>query len=367
MKVTKISLKNYRNLKDTFISPDEGINVIFGDNAQGKTNLLEAIWLFSGNRSFRNTKDSEQINFSQHETELYTEFVSSGRLQTAKINISRDRKKVYLNSVPQNSTATLLGIFNTVVFSPDHLSLVKGQPSERRKFVDTAICQLKPIYAKVLSEYHKTLIQRNALVKDITRHAELLDTLDIWDEKLAKCAATIINYRHRFIKRLSNVSKNIYTGISKQKESLAISYSSIFQKSAELNAGDLSEEVSHRLKTSRREDFKNGFTTIGPHRDDVEFTINGEQAKTFASQGQQRSIVLSSKLAEATILQEKAGHRPVILLDDVMSELDTTRQDYILNNIKDWQVFITCCEATTVMRLLKGKAFKVSDGEVSEY
>lgn len=365
MKVSKIELCNYKNIQRSVVFPDPGVNVIFGDNAQGKTNFLESLWLFTGNKSFRNTKDLDQINFSQKECTLSIGFSLDCREKISTIKISEEKKEVTINSVKQKSFSALLGVFRAVIFSPDHLTLVKGNPLERRKFMDLSICQIKPVYAKILSLYNKTLLQRNSLLKDIFYHPNLLETLDVWDEKLAKLAANIFRYRQRFVFLFRDCAKDLYSGISKQKELLDVVYQTSFCFNDGMSEEAVYENFLRLLKQSQKQDIKAGFTTVGPHRDDLEFFVDNKLAKTFASQGQQRSIVLSAKLAEATILKNVTGNSPIVLLDDVLSELDSSRQDFLLNKIKSWQVFITCCESTPAVKLASGKSFHVYDGKIT--
>lgn len=345
--------------------PDQGVNVIYGDNAQGKTNLLEIIWLFTGNRSFRGAKEIDFINFEKSFSELSLDFFSKGREQNAAIMFSTQGRQICLNSVKKQSLSSLLGNLCAVVFYPDHLSLIKGSPAERRSFLDLAIFQVKPSYAKLVSTYNKTLLQRNSLIKDVCFHSELLDTLNVWDEKLADLAGEIISHRLSYISDLQKESENIYGEISKNAERIKINYASNYLTLLEKKE-NVKKEILENLLKSRKTDMKLGFTTIGPHRDDIEIFLNERSAKKFASQGQQRSIVLSLKLAEATILKEKTLNKPIILFDDVMSELDPSRQHYILNCIKDWQVFMTCCEETTVSKLVCGKAFRIQNGVLCE-
>lgn len=293
------------------------------------------------------------------------DFFSHGRDQKSMIEFSTQGRQVCLNFVRKPTLTSLLGTLNAVVFYPDHLALIKGSPSERRRFLDTAIFQTMPMYANLVSNYKKILQQRNALIKDVYKHSELLDTLSIWDEKLASYAGKIIYQRLEYIKLLQNVSTKHYLGISNQAESLKIDYSSDIKEKG-LSQQDFSKRILSKLQEKRKEDLSLGFTTVGPHRDDIDFLIDGKSAKKFASQGQQRSIVLALKLAEATILKEKTKNPPVILLDDVMSELDVSRQNYILNCIKGWQVFITSCEESTTMRLVQGKTFNIRNGVLSK-
>lgn len=363
MKINRLKFDNYRNLKDGIIYPDKNVNILYGDNAQGKTNILESIWLFTGGRSFRGSKDRELINFDTNKSELEMDFFSKDRDQKATIKIENNKRYAILNNVKKNTASSLIGSFCSVVFSPVHLSLIKDGPNLRRKFIDAAICQIKPSYAPLLLKYNHTLLQRNTLIKDIKYHPELIDTLDIWDSKLSKYGSLIISQRIKYIEKLKKSSQRIYSGISDGKEKFDIYYKTPFISSTK---SDIIESyLLEEFEKNRKLDLKLGFTTIGPHRDDISIEINEKSSRNYASQGQQRSCVLALKLAEAEILTSSIGEEPIVLLDDVMSELDNRRQDYILNSIKGFQVFITCCEPSTVLRLTNGKKFKIEKGRIS--
>jgi DNA replication and repair protein RecF len=350
--ILRLNYFGYRNLQPGELIPENSINVIFGKNAQGKTNLLEAMWLFTGGRSFRGSKDADLIAYEMQRAEVKLSFFSEEREQTAQINIENARRSAILNGIPKKTAAELIGKFCAVLFSPEHLSLVRDGPSFRRNFIDSAICQIKPSYAGLLSHYNHTLIQRNALLKDIPRHAELADTLETWDEKLTRYGEEIIRGRIKYIDQISEQAKVIYAGICENKEKIELSY----QKST--------ENLDQSLKDARRGDIYSGHTSFGPHRDDLEILIDSQSARAFGSQGQKRSVVLALKLAEAEILRRQTGEKPVIFLDDVMSELDSGRQDYLLNHLNDCQVFITCCEPDAVKRLRVGALFEMDGGRL---
>ncbi|MBE6737351.1 MAG: DNA replication/repair protein RecF [Ruminococcus sp.] len=363
MKVVSLKFSDFRNLKDNIIFPGEGTNVIYGDNAQGKTNLLEAIWLFSGGHSFRGSKESELTKFGSKNSLIEMEFESQGRNQNASILFSGNKKQIHINDVKKTSSAYLSECFGCVVFSPEHLALVKNGPSLRRRFVDGAICQQNIKFAVLLSKYNRTLVQRNSLLKEIYKHPELKETLCIWDDSLILLGAKIIFKRLEYISKLNVIAKEYHNGISKGKEELFIDYVS----SAGISLDDNEEKIIEKLKQSfekcRKEDIKLSCTNCGPHRDDLEFFINSMKAKNFGSQGQQRSIVLSLKLAEAKMLWNYFSEPPVVLLDDVLSEIDRNRQEFLLLNSKGCQTFITGCEAP-VIEDENIKIFTVNNGEV---
>lgn len=353
--IKNINIYNFRNIKNLSLSPGSRLNIIYGNNAQGKTNLIEAIWMFTGERSFRKAKESQLILFGEKTAKLNLDFVANNRPQNAIIKWT-PQKNIYLNKYKINMITDFIGVFSAIVFSPEDLNLVKGGPERRRNFLDIALSQIRSRYSKLLLEYNKILSQRNALLKDIFRHPSLNETLDIWDQVFSKIAAQIIRYRLKYINVLLPVAKEIYHGISHQKEDLEIKYISSDDFDFNISYDDLYQYFLKKLIKVRNLDVKFGFSQIGPHRDDLKITINNFFAKNFASQGQQRSIVLTLKLAEAQILKDIANKNPVILLDDVMSELDINRKKYILNFLKDSQCFITCCDESE---------FKNCDSETS--
>lgn len=362
MNVQHLNVKNFRNIEHIEINPCDEINIIYGKNAQGKTNLLESIWIFTGCRSFRSSKDKELISFGNKKAILSMDFFAEERDQYAEIEIA-DKRSYTLNGIKMKSASKMMGNFLAVVFSPVHLSLVKDGPYERRKFLDIAISQLKPNYALTLSQYNKALNQRNILLKDIQLHSQLYDTLDIWEDRIAFFASEIVRQRIGYINKLSEYTDEIYDGLSSSKEKLEISYN---QQTviAGCNKQELYENMKNQLYQSRKNDLITGFTSVGPHRDDLSIKIDSLSARNYGSQGQQRSAALALKLGEAAVIKNFSDQQPVALLDDVMSELDTGRQNYILNHIKNWQVFITCCDPTTVKNLKAGNAFEISCGKV---
>lgn len=363
MTVNSVKIKNFRNISDLSFTADNGVNVIYGENAQGKTNILESIWLFTGCKSFRGAKDAELIKFNENFAKINLEFSDNVREKNSEIIIADKKKTASLNGVSLRSTAELIGSFYAVIFSPVHLSLIKDGPAARRKFLDTALCQLKPAYAEHLAGFKRALIQRNALLKDLHLNSELYDMLDTWDDQLARYSACVIKERLQYIDLLSDYSKSIYSGISENKENFSVSYSRN-ELNKDTSVKDIYLSEIENLKNSRKEDIISKTTTVGPHRDDLEILINDVSARSFGSQGQQRSCALALKLGESEIIKKVTGETPVALLDDVMSELDEKRQDYVLNHINDRQVFLTCCDPSQVLRLCGGKSFLIKDGEI---
>lgn len=365
MIIKELSFENYRNLKNNKITPACDVNVIYGENAQGKTNLLEAIWLFCGGHSFRGSKENEMISFDQKYFRLGMLFDSGGREQNADIAFAQNRKQIWINGVERASSSYLTEVFSAVVFSPEHLNLIKRGPSIRRRFIDAAICQHRIRYASMLSKYQQIINQRNALLKDIRRHSELKETLTIWDDSLTVVGAKIMKERYDYLKKLRDPARAYHLGISAQKETLDIDYLSTARTDENDEESVLREKLKEAFSAAQKEDFYTGYTSVGPHRDDLDFRINGISVRKFGSQGQQRSTVLSLKLSEAELLYEKNEERPVILLDDVLSELDNSRQDFLLNKVKDYQVFVTCCEKSNKEQLKNGRVFYIENGVVT--
>lgn len=365
MKINRLETLHFRNLEPFVFEADSGINVIFGNNAQGKTNLMEALWLFTGNRSFRGARETDLISFGEKSAKLTTEFFCSNREQSAQIMLG-ERKKHFLNQVPVKQLSAFTGRYYAVVFSPSDLSFVKDGPEKRRRFLDVAISQLKPVYRDYLDQYNRVLAQRNALLKDLFIESSLADTLDLWDFQLAKLGTILTSFRLDYLKKLNRFSGRIFQGISKGQEEVNFTYQSTIFADDEETFVDYNDMVVTRyanaMKEKREDDQKMGFTSVGIHRDDIDISINGISARQFGSQGQQRSCVLTLKLAESELLFHVTGEKPVMLLDDVMSELDADRQDYILNHLEDQQVFITCCDISNTLRLKSGSIYKMENG-----
>ena len=352
MIVKKIEIKDFRNIESINLSPSSEINIISGENAQGKTNLIEAIWFFTGAKSFRGIKDNEAVRKNKEKAKIKIEFFSESIENTAEIEI-KDKKTAKYNGKSLKSASYLAGNFYCVVFSPDDLNFVSGSPSLRRRFIDIAIGQLYPKYIEILREYNRAVKQRNIILKDSIRDGSLIFLLDDFEKIIANEGKKIIDYRKKYLEYLKNTATEIYSGISEQKEILDIKYKSTVET-------DFKEE----LKIARETDKFRGITSIGPHRDDINFKINDLNAREFASQGQKRSIALSLKLAEAEIIKKITDKQPVILLDDVMSELDKSRQNYILNKIKGVQVFITCCDEENFNILENGNIIRIKNGAI---
>ena len=371
MRIERLSFDGFRNLKTGTFTPSAGVNILYGDNAQGKTNVLEACWLFTGGKSFRGAKESELVCFDREKAVLSLDFEAADREQTASLHIA-GRRQLTLNGVAQKSPSAMTGRFCAVVFCPTHLHLVSGSPEERRRFMDAAYCQLRPGYLSVLSEYSHILTQRNALLKAIRTKENYSETasdgdrlalLDVFDSHLALSAAKVTLARRAYLKRIFPLATEIYDGLSGGREQLSLSLASqIAVETGEIE--ELRAAYAAAVKAARHSDIAAGFSTVGAHREDLLISISGNPAKVFGSQGQQRSAVLALKLSEASLLREINDEQPIALLDDVMSELDISRQDYILNHIHGWQVLITCCDPVAIERQTGGKIFHIQNGNI---
>lgn len=353
MRVLELGLKNFRNIDELSIKPCEEMNVICGENAQGKTNLLESIWLFTGAKSFRGAKDNAFIKFGCEAATAKLSFLSEEIEKNAELKIT-DKRYAFLNENKLKSASLLAGNFNAIVFSPNDLRLVTDGPSVRRRFLDTALGQLYPVYIEILKNYVRAVTQRNKIIKDYKYDSTLSVMLDVFENEIAENGRKIVEFRKKYIEIINSFLPDIYAGLSNGNEKLDTYYSCCTE----------SENLEEALKNARKEDMFSGVTSVGPHRDDIEFNINGISARNFGSQGQKRSVALSLKLAEAEVIKKDVGECPVCLLDDVMSELDPNRQNFILNHIKGMQTFLTCCDPDNVKNLKAGKIFSVKEGKV---
>ncbi|MBR3968630.1 MAG: DNA replication/repair protein RecF [Clostridia bacterium] len=352
MKVKNLKLENFRNISNLKLYFDDEINVICGENAQGKTNIIEALWLFSGAKSFRNSKDYDYIKFGEKSAKISVEYEMLGVENSASIKFS-DKKTAFLNEKKQPNTSSLAGKYNAIVFSPLDLNLVTDGPDKRRRFLDIAIGQLYPNYIEILRNYSRAVMQRNKIIKDYRYDKTISIMLDVFEAEIVDMGNKIVNYRKKYIEILNKYVSKIYEGISSGKEKIEIFYIS---KNEDLNL--------ENIKISRENDMFTQTTSIGPHRDDISFKINDINVRSFGSQGQKRSVALSLKLAGAEVIKEVSGEYPICLLDDVMSELDENRQNYILNHIRNWQSFITCCDTSNIKNLKSGKVIKIKGGEI---
>ena len=357
MYVKKISLKNYRNIERLELELKNGVNIFYGSNAQGKTNLLESIYIGATGRSHRTHKDKELIKFDKEEAHIRLDIQNDKISDRIDIHLKKDSKKgIAINNIAINKLGELFGYLNVVIFSPEDLSLIKQGPQERRKFIDMELCQINNIYYYNLSQYYKVLKQRNSLLKKILKDPSLKDTLFVWDNQLIEFGIKIIQARELFIKKLNNISKKIHMEITSNKENLEIKY----------KPNVLISEFKEKLEKSIDKDILYTTTSYGPHKDDILFFINNINVRDFGSQGQQRTASLSTKLAEINLIEDEKAVLPVLLLDDILSELDKDRQKFLIKNIKKLQVIITCTGVEDVLKNLDEEynIFKVSDGNI---
>lgn len=357
MIIKSIELSNFRNYPHLHIQLDEGTNILYGDNAQGKTNILEAAYLCGTTKSHKGSKDKEMIRFDCEEAHIRTIVEKNNKEYQIDIHLkNRGSKGIAINKIPIKKARELFGVLNVVFFSPEDLNIIKNGPTERRRFLDVELCQLDKIYLSDLVKYNKILNQRNKLLKDFGYRQDFMETLSIWDMQLMETGKRIIHRRGVFIEELNTIIRNIHSEISGGKEELILKYEPSVEE-------HLFEET---LEKARQKDCKLCQTTIGPHRDDMLFSVNGIDIRKFGSQGQQRTSALSLKLSEIEIVKKTIHNTPVLLLDDVLSELDSTRQNLLLNSINNIQTIITCTglEEFVKNRFHINKVFRVVNGTV---
>ena len=366
MRIDRLTLDYFRNYLHLETDFDPDMNVIFGDNAQGKTNLLEAVAYLSG-LSHRARYDRELIQFGVDWAFLKGEVYSRGRPFVLEADLHRgQRRQLRANGVRLKTAAELPGIFQTVLFCPEDLYLIREGAAARRKFLDDCICQLRPRYAAALQEYKRLHEHKTRILRDCEEKPSLLDTLDEFSLGMAKAGAVVIHYRAHFLKRLSQVAPAIHADFSGGGETLALRYETVSTVTdPEASPKDLLPQLLRHQESHRAAEIASRTCLSGPHKDDVAVEINGNLARTYSSQGQTRTAALSLKLAAREIFQQDTGEYPVLLLDDVLSELDKRRQEFVLNRIGGGQTFITCCEDDRLSDLLKGRVFHVREGAIT--
>ena len=351
MKIQKIQLKHFRNYSNLEISLGKGINIFYGNNAQGKTNILEAIFLCSIGRSFRTNKEKELIQFGEDFATVQLDFAKKDREGSVKYTI-HPKKSITVNGVKIKRLSELLGNINTVIFTPDDINILKNGPAARRKFLDIYISQLRPNYLYTLNLYGKTLEQRNNYLRLPEKKEEMLE---IWDEKLAEYAEIIFHYRQEYIQKIKEKIQKIHQNITEGKEEINLFYRSDFENK---------EQFQKILKNHRKIDFMKGYTSKGIHHDDFEVFLNDKMVNVYGSQGQHRTAMLSLKMAELEVIEEEIGEAPILLLDDFMSELDQTRRKNFLQYIRNAQVIITGTEKMEFENL-DYSIFHVHKGEIN--
>ena len=359
MIIKSLELKNFRNYESLGIAFDAGTNILYGDNAQGKTNVLESLYVSGTTKSHKGSKDREMIRFDAEEAHIRTVVEKNGVDNRIDIHLKKNSAKgIAVNGIPIRKAGELFGILNLVVFSPEDLNIIKDGPAGRRRFMDMELSQLDSIYLHNLTKYHKILQQRNKLLKDIHYRPDLEATLPIWDEQLVLYGTKIIQRRQEFLKELNDMVRDLHQNISGNRETLQL----VYEPSA------TAEDFAARMEEARVKDLKMGMTSYGPHRDDISFLINETDIRKYGSQGQQRTSALSLKLAEIELVKQLIHDTPVLLLDDVLSELDSNRQNYLLNSIHDIQTIITCTglDAFVKNRFHINKVFFVREGTIAE-
>ena len=365
MKILKLALNGFRNYEWETVEFSENTNIICGDNAQGKTNLLEAIYLLSGGRSFRTRSDRELTGFDYSEAEVLAEIFSHDREQTVRIRLCPGQaKKITVNGVKKTG-AELSETVNGVLFCPDDLNLIKDGAQVRRKMMDLAISQIRPKYAAILSEYNRLYEQKTRILKDWKEKPSLLDTLDAFSDGLCRASAQIIRYRAAYISRLNRAVGPIHEEFSGRGEELELRYHTVSSvRDPFAPAKEIYYDICDHQEKHRQAELESAMCLTGAHKDDVEFLINGISARSFASQGQTRTAALSVKLAEREIILQETGEYPILLLDDVLSELDEKRQAFVLNRLGGGQTLITCCEDSNISSRTGGKVFFVEGGRI---
>ena len=373
MTIESIELKNYRNYEELHMELSQGTNILYGDNAQGKTNILEAVYVCCTTKSHRGAKDKDMIRFGEDESHIKLQIKKGVVPCRIDMHLKKNKTKgIAVDGIPIRKASQLFGLVNVVFFSPEDLNIIKNGPSERRRFIDMELCQLDKVYVHSLVQYNKVLLQRNKLLKEVVFHPEDRNplykrrtdfhpeyeaTLDVWDEQLVRFGKEVIKARRDFIHQLGDIIKELHTKLSGGKENIEV----IYDPDTEEN------ELEAAVRKSRPQDMKQKTTLAGPHRDDISFVVNGIDIRRFGSQGQQRTAALSLKLSELELVKKISRDAPVLLLDDVLSELDSSRQNQLLDAIQDIQTMITCTglEDFVNHRFHIDKIFKVEEGKVT--
>ncbi|MHC1695619.1 MAG: DNA replication/repair protein RecF [Eubacteriales bacterium] len=351
MEAKLLTLSNFRNVEHASVSFSPGVNIICGDNAQGKTNIIEALGIFASGKSFRAASERDMITFERDWSQINLCYNSSSREEGMSVKYFRHMKKqIKRNGVDITRLSDCFGAFRAVLFTPDHLELVKSSPEHRRRFADMAVCQIKPLYVSLLSRYNKTLEQRNALLKSGLAGEDISATLGLWTERLCLLAGEVGSLRRDYVSRLAHWAPRFYSEMTGGREEMAIEYLSQIGKAEGEQAVPMGRQAvqdayAALFEAKRGAECGAGVTLCGPHKDDIAITIDGHPARSFGSQGQQRSAVLALKLAEGQISEEECGERAVFLLDDILSELDGGRQRYIIDRLEGRQVVVTSCNS----------------------
>lgn len=353
-----MSLQNYRNYRTLSLDFDPNTNIFYGDNAQGKTNILEAVYVSGTTKSHRSSKDRELIHFSEEEAHICTFVEKNGIVHKIDMHLRKNRTKgIAIDGIPIKKASELFGIIHFVFFSPEDLSIIKNGPSERRRFIDVELCQLDKVYLYNLSNYNKLVLQRNKLLKELYFRPDYREVLEVLDLQMIRYGSQIIKRRRVFIQELNEIIRTIHRQLSGEQEEIFLEYES--------NSDE--DHFSDNIKRNMDRDIRLKTTTTGPHRDDLSFLVNQVDIRKFGSQGQQRTAALSLKLSEIEIVKRTVHDTPILLLDDVLSELDSNRQNYLLNSIQNVQTLITCTGLDEFInhRFSINKVYKVTDGNVT--
>lgn len=357
MLIKSLELENFRNYKQLKMEFDSGTNILYGDNAQGKTNILEALYLSGTTKSHKSSKDKEMIRFRKEESHIRTLIEKNDISYRIDMHLKRSKTKgIAINGIPIKKASELFGIVNFVFFSPEDLNILKNGPAERRRFLNLELCQLSRLYLHNLSNYNRVIKQRNALLKEISFRPDLKDTLQIWDEQLIHYGLEIMKERKQFIVDLNEIVDSIHKNLSGDREELVIQYEPSIAE----------EQFAVQLEKNRENDIRTRMTSVGPHRDDLIFLVKEVDVRKYGSQGQQRTCALSLKLAEIELVKKVIKDTPVLLLDDVLSELDSRRQNFLLNNIHDIQTMISCTGLDEFIknRFHINRIFRVVEGTI---
>ena len=367
MNLNNIRLRNFRNYESLFLDFDPGVNLIVGDNAQGKTNLLEAIAYLGSGKGFRSQKSSELVKLQAEFADMEGDVFSQERQQSLRwvLFSSQRPRQVYRNGVKKRTAADISGVLQTVLFCPEDLMVLKAGSSGRRKLADNALCQLRPNYEEALSQYNRILEQKNSILKNRHENPLLLDILPEYNARLCQVGALLISYRARFFQGLAREAEQFHQMFSGGKETFRLEYKTVSTVTDPFApVKELQEQLHKHLESHYRAELESCQCLTGPHKDDFEVYLNELPIKSFGSQGQVRTATISLKLAQRELMAKESGEMPVLLLDDVLSELDPGRQDFVLNQISRGQVFITCCEPGRFTKL--GKTIEIEKGSVKE-
>ncbi len=367
MKLHQLELEHFRNYEKARVLLDPGVNMICGENAQGKTNLLEAVYFLSHLKTFRGGNKKNMIAFGQETGEISGVFDGDGRENTIRARLDRSRSlSVWVNGLREKRQADVVGRLRSVLFCPEDLYLIREGAAARRRFVNGALCQLKPNYSRYLEEYHKLLEHKTRILRDCEEKPSLLDTLDDFTMRMCQVGGFLIRYRAYYLKNLEGYAREIHSFMAGGREKLTIAYSTVSSVTDPFaSAAQITGELWAHARNHRRAEIAARSCLSGPHKDDLLLFIDGESAKAYGSQGQIRTIALALKLAEREMFYRDSGEYPILLLDDVLSELDMRRQDFVINQISGGQVLITCCEREKLSRVQGGKTFWVEAGRIT--